>query len=276
MIFKAFLPLALSVFFSASLQAEWVGSYDSSAISEAQGDPVVYSLETIEKLRRSVSPRYVRVLDWRGPKPGLVKGILFTCEALRSSDVSLAGDFSAWKPLAMQRNRNGIFFYILPIRELEEGVRVRRYRYKFQSAGIWFHDPRNPQRTDDGLGGYISEYELEKEDTNRQISFRVLREAKPGSERLVEFAAHEKALGRAAGRSRVTNVSIVGDFNNWNADHDWLKRDEEGIYRLRLRLPPGEYSYRLVVDGKWVLDPYNPQTRKHSRLDDLVSFAVVR
>ena len=279
MIRKAFLTAVLSSIFCAPLVAEdWVGSYDSSVIAETPEDPVVYSLETIEKLRRSVSPRYVRVLDWRSGqgKPGLVKGILFTCEALRSKDVAVAGDFSGWKPLQMKRNRNGVFFYILPIREVEEGKRILSYRYKFQSAGIWFHDPRNPARIDDGLGGYVSHFELEKEDVNRQAAFRVLREAHPGKERLVEFAVHEKALGRAAKRKSVTNVAIVGDFNGWNPDHDWLKRDEDGIYRLRLRLPPGEYPYVLIVDGKWVLDPYNPQTRKHSRLDDLVSFAIIQ
>lgn len=259
---------------SGQLHAEWVGSYDSEALEEGEKQSRVYSLETIERLRRSLSPRYVRVLDFRN-RGVLQKGILFTCEALQARELSLAGDFSGWKPLPMKRNKNGVFYYILPVREIEGGSRVLTYRYKFQSRGLWFHDARNEYKADDGLGGYVSLFELESEDINRQVSFRVIREAGQRRDRLVEFAIHEKALSGALRRGGVRNVAIVGDFNGWNPDHDWLERGADGVFRLRMRLRPGEYSYQLIVDGNWVRDPYNPETRRHSQVQDLVSHAVI-
>lgn len=280
MILKAFSVVATLILFSGALFSEdWVGSYDSAAIEEHQGDVPVYPLSRIENLRKPISPRYVRVLDWKTYGEGgklLQKGILFTYQALRSSDVALAGDFSGWQGKPMKRNKNGIFYYILPVRETEEGNRILTYRYKFLSGGIWFPDPSNRVRTDDGLGGSVSVYELPQEDINRQVTLRTLREKKPGRERLIEFAVHEGALARALRKSSVKNVSIVGDFNSWNPDHDWMNKGEDGIYRLRMRLSPGEYSYRLVVDGNWILDPFNPETRKHLKLEDLVSYAVIR
>lgn len=271
---KAILSLFVFVL-STHLRAEdWVGSYDSEALEEEGAGARVYSLETIERLRRSVSPRYVRVLDFRS-REVLQKGILFTYHALQAQSVSLAGDFNGWKLLPMKRNKNGVFYFILPVREIEGGRRILTYRYKFQSAGIWLDDPRNSQRTDDGLGGYVSLFELEQEDVNRQVSFRVIREAGRKRDRLVEFAVHEKALSTALRRGTVRNVAIVGDFNGWNPDHDWLEKGPDGIFRLRMRLNPGEYSYQLIVDGNWIRDPYNPETRHHSMVQELVSYAII-
>jgi len=279
MILKAIYGLAAVLLFSIALHAnDWVGSYDSSALEEEQTEARVYPLSMIENLRRPISPRYVRVLDWKAYGSGeklLRKGILFTYQQLRSADVALAGDFSGWQELPMHRNKNGVFYYILPIREIEEGKRILTYRYKFISGGLWFPDPANLARADDGLGGYVSIFELDHEDVNSQITVRVLSERKPGRERLVEFAVHEGALARALMRSQVKNVSIVGDFNEWNPDHDWMNKGEDGVYRLRLRLVPGEYAYRFVVDGNWILDPFNPQTRQHLKLEDLVSYAII-
>ena len=53
-------------------------------------------------------------------------------------------------------------------------------------------------------------------------------------------------------------VEIAGSFNKWNPRLTAMKRNEElGIYELHLKLEPGVYEYKLVLDGRWVLDPYN-------------------
>jgi len=54
-------------------------------------------------------------------------------------------------------------------------------------------------------------------------------------------------------------VSVVGSFNDWDRSESPLY-DENGdrdFFRL-LMLPPGEYPYRLYVDGQEVLDRTNP------------------
>lgn len=46
-------------------------------------------------------------------------------------------------------------------------------------------------------------------------------------------------------------VSVTGEFTGWSAEGVRLKRGTEGLWRARLSLPPGEYQYRLLVDGQW-------------------------
>lgn len=56
-------------------------------------------------------------------------------------------------------------------------------------------------------------------------------------------------------------VSIAGDFNNWNPASTPMSRHEElGVWQACVNIPPGRYRYRLVIDGQWVRDPFNPTT----------------
>jgi len=53
-------------------------------------------------------------------------------------------------------------------------------------------------------------------------------------------------------------VSVIGDFNHWNPENDLLKKGDDGIWRLRKRIPTGMYRYRYIIDGAWQPDIYNP------------------
>lgn len=54
-------------------------------------------------------------------------------------------------------------------------------------------------------------------------------------------------------------VSVAGVFNDWDASADTMEYDpDESAYRCTLDLAPGEYEYKFVVDGKWMLDDGNP------------------
>jgi 1,4-alpha-glucan branching enzyme len=46
-------------------------------------------------------------------------------------------------------------------------------------------------------------------------------------------------------------VQLVGDFNDWVPDSHPMERDEEGFWKIGLRLAPGKYEYKLLVDGRW-------------------------
>jgi len=53
-------------------------------------------------------------------------------------------------------------------------------------------------------------------------------------------------------------ASVAGDFNNWSSTATPMNRDEKlGIFQTCVPLQPGTYRYRLVIDGKWINDPYN-------------------
>ncbi|MGC8990830.1 MAG: isoamylase early set domain-containing protein [Verrucomicrobiia bacterium] len=51
------------------------------------------------------------------------------------------------------------------------------------------------------------------------------------------------------------NVSLVGDFNNWQPDANPMQQMPDGCWTVRLELRHGSYRYLFLVDGKPVLDP---------------------
>lgn len=57
-----------------------------------------------------------------------------------------------------------------------------------------------------------------------------------------------------------SRVSIVGDFNDWDPRASPMVRaGGQGIWSLRLALPPGRYRYTFLVDGtRWMPDPSEP------------------
>jgi 1,4-alpha-glucan branching enzyme len=50
-------------------------------------------------------------------------------------------------------------------------------------------------------------------------------------------------------------VSITGDFTGWSKEGLPLRKAPSGEWRTVLELRPGEYQYRLVIDGEWSDDP---------------------
>ena len=53
-------------------------------------------------------------------------------------------------------------------------------------------------------------------------------------------------------------VKLAGDFNGWSPDATPMaRRDGSFDFQTMLKLPPGRYRYRFVVDGTWSQDPFN-------------------
>ena len=50
-------------------------------------------------------------------------------------------------------------------------------------------------------------------------------------------------------------VSLAGDFNNWDTKAAPMQKGPDGIWRLSLPLTPGRYEYRFYADGVWQDDP---------------------
>ena len=71
-------------------------------------------------------------------------------------------------------------------------------------------------------------------------------------------------------------VYLAGSFNNWDAKAKPMRWDEvrQG-YAVRGYLLPGEYEYKFVVDGNWMVDPRNPNRRENG-LNSFNSVLVVK
>jgi hypothetical protein len=51
-------------------------------------------------------------------------------------------------------------------------------------------------------------------------------------------------------------VALAGSFNQWRSDDIVLEPSSgDGVFVGTLELPPGDYEYMFVVDGKWTTDP---------------------
>ena len=50
-------------------------------------------------------------------------------------------------------------------------------------------------------------------------------------------------------------VSLAGDFNNWDTNAAPMHKGSDGIWRLGVALGPGRYEYRFYADGVWRDDP---------------------
>ncbi|HEX4143870.1 MAG TPA: redoxin domain-containing protein [Pirellulales bacterium] len=59
---------------------------------------------------------------------------------------------------------------------------------------------------------------------------------------------------------KVDAVYLAGSFNDWKPDGQRMDGpDADGRYTTRVRVKPGDYQYKFVLDGKhWRADPGNP------------------
>ena len=59
---------------------------------------------------------------------------------------------------------------------------------------------------------------------------------------------------------RANSVQIAGDFNGWQPEKGiFNEKESDGVWFKALKLDPGAYQYRLVIDGEWRNDPNNPK-----------------
>ncbi|HWX23377.1 MAG TPA: isoamylase early set domain-containing protein [Candidatus Binatia bacterium] len=50
-------------------------------------------------------------------------------------------------------------------------------------------------------------------------------------------------------------VSLAGDFNNWDTNAAPMQKGPDDVWRLSVALRPGRYEYRFYADGVWRDDP---------------------
>lgn len=49
-------------------------------------------------------------------------------------------------------------------------------------------------------------------------------------------------------------VFLAGEFNGWDIRSLPLKKDKSGVWKTKIKLPPGRYEYKLFADNAWVED----------------------
>jgi 1,4-alpha-glucan branching enzyme len=93
----------------------------------------------------------------------------------------------------------------------------------------------------------IKGYAMKQRTTKKTSSSRSPR--RPPSKPLITFEYFDPSA---------TTVALAGDFNEWDQKGRPLKRDAGGLWKVALRLAPGRYEYKFVVNGeRWEEDPLN-------------------
>ena len=63
---------------------------------------------------------------------------------------------------------------------------------------------------------------------------------------------------------KAKKVLLTGDFNSWDKNGIPLKKERNGTWKANLKLKPGNYQYKYIVDGQWWNDPSNTKTVSNS------------
>ncbi|TGL60107.1 carbohydrate-binding module 48 [Leptospira ognonensis] len=251
---------------------DWVGSFSSKELEmqdETEDQDKVYYLWQLESLKKNISPRYIRYLDVESyveTNRLLHRGILFSYNGLREESVEICGNFNHWECVPMKRNKYGIYYIVIePNLLTPEYEDDPIYEYKFRVNGLLTFDPENLDRLEDGSGSYISRFILPSKDTNRQTHSIVLEDSNVEELdlRTVRFQIY---------LPHAEVVSLVGDFNEWNPENDFLTKDRNGIFFLEKKLMPNaSYHYQFIIDGEYQLDTYNPMTHIKADTGESVS-----
>jgi hypothetical protein len=60
---------------------------------------------------------------------------------------------------------------------------------------------------------------------------------------------------------RKGKIFLAGNFNDWKpANEKYVLTDDDGdgTWSITVKLPPGTYQYKFVIDGQWIKDPHSP------------------
>ena len=98
------------------------------------------------------------------------------------------------------------------------------------------------------------------------------------------YVAHPNKKGNAhfklKGFKDAKKVIVAGSFNKWDENLFKMNKAEDG-WELTLKIKPGVYEYRFIVDGKWMEDPSNihkakNEYREYNSLIDIKEYAAFK
>lgn len=71
-------------------------------------------------------------------------------------------------------------------------------------------------------------------------------------------AVEEKSVTFSVRADVGKTVFLAGSFNQWDpTGKKMLDKKNEGVYTTSVKLAPGSYQYKFVIDGTWCADPEN-------------------
>ncbi|XP_072955776.1 protein FLOURY ENDOSPERM 6, chloroplastic isoform X2 [Typha angustifolia] len=66
-----------------------------------------------------------------------------------------------------------------------------------------------------------------------------------------------------------SEVLLAGSFDGWTSQRR-MERSREGVFSLLLKLYPGRYEIKFIVDGTWKIDPLRPIVNNNGHENNLL------
>ena len=181
-------------------------------------------ISTLKEAKEPTPFGSLLLFSYKTDKPARYVGIAFDHEEFRTVHV-------------FDKNPHDVFILPLTI------PNSKNIQYRLVVDGLWIPDPMNPNTTLDQEGNTLSVYRNNKPAERLQASPTIHPD---GS---VEFTFYH---------SPKAQISLAGDFNNWDPFMHGLEEIEPGVYSLHIRIPRGTYSYTYIINGTRVVDGLNP------------------
>ncbi|RME90208.1 MAG: hypothetical protein D6767_07180 [Candidatus Hydrogenedentota bacterium] len=235
-------------------------SYSSEFLEEKNQTTKIrtYYPRHLNELRRAVPPRTIRYVDASNYNiygKLIVQGVLFTYRDPNAKKVFWVSNTDGYKPHPMRRNHKGVWLFIYEPPFLSGEQPQRNIEYKFLVDGMFETDPTNSLKKDDGVGGFLSVYQLQEQDFIPATGVQVSRNKKVESrDVLIRIYAPD-----------AKTAAVAGTFNSWNWDYDYMKKTKEGYFILHKRLLPGTYYYKYRIDGEWKIQTFLSGMGKHGK-----------
>ncbi|HMO03296.1 MAG TPA: ankyrin repeat domain-containing protein [Kiritimatiellia bacterium] len=161
-------------------------------------------------------------------------------DAPLATNVQVAGNFNEWDgsrhPMT-KRDDDGWWY-------VEFDYFPGTFTYKFIIDGAWVTDPAHRTTRTGGDNSVL-------DSADRIVGTRPERPASRADMLVpVTFTFHARDAFA---------VSLAGEFNGWSTASHPMSLARIGRWETTLFLKPGDYGYKFVVDGRWLLDPSNHQ-----------------
>ncbi|HBB88133.1 MAG TPA: hypothetical protein DC047_10995 [Blastocatellia bacterium] len=105
-------------------------------------------------------------------------------------------------------------------------------------------------------------YTFMRDDGKKVVSLTFEYQGKPYSARKLEPIAPSltgNVKFQLFGYPEANVVALAGTFNGWKQTQTLLVKDGDRWW-CKLKLEPGKYLYKFIVDGDWITDPGNQDT----------------
>jgi hypothetical protein len=140
----------------------------------------------------------------------------------KAKKVFVSGIFNNWNPKYMPMTKTSGGW------KLDLFLSDGSYSYKFIVDRNWMTDPLNPVKKIDASGNENSFIEI-------------------GNKITIELK----------GYTHVKTMILSGSFNNWDHTELCMNKNDSG-WALDYVIGPGNYEYKYIADGEWMIDSLNP------------------